>query len=260
MQVILVLDVGNSNIVMAVYKQKEMISSWRFTTDRTKTEDEYKMLLEGFLGGIGLTYGDLQDVVISSVVPPLNPTLDRLFRRVCKFSPLFITAGVKTGLNLRVDDPKGLGADRIVNAVAAYEHYRGPFILVDLGTATTVCAVTEQGDFLGGAISPGLGISADALSNSAAKLPTIDIIKPPKAIGKNTVESMHSGIYFGYIGLVEGLIKRFKLELGGQSLVIATGGFARLIEQGTKMIDKVEPNLTLEGLRLLHQKNYPRHD
>jgi type III pantothenate kinase len=258
--VLLVLDIGNTNIVMAVYKGKELLKSWRFTTDRTKTEDEYKILLGGFLSGIGLTYRDLKDVVISSVVPPLNPTLERLFSGVCKFNPLFINAGVKTGLNLRVDDPRSLGADRIVNAVAAFEHYKGPLILVDLGTATTVCAVSEKGDFLGGVICPGLGISVDALSNSAAKLPKIDIIKPPKAIGKNTVESMHSGIYFGYVGLVEGLVKRFKAELGGKGYVIATGGFASLILQGTKLIDKVEPNLTLEGLRLLHEKNYPREN
>ncbi len=255
---LLVMDIGNSNIVMAVYKGKDLVKSWRFTTDREKTADEYRVLLESFLAGIGLTFDDLVDVVISSVVPPLNPTLERLFRGVWPYRPLFVGAGVKTGLNLKVDDPRSLGADRIVNAVAAFDRFGGPLVIIDLGTATTVCAVSAKGDYLGGVICPGLGISVDALCRSAAKLPWIDIVPPVRAVGKNTVDSMHSGIYYGYVGLVEGFIKRFKQEVGQNAHVVATGGFAPLIEQGTGMIDKVEPNLTLEGLRLLHQKNYPR--
>lgn len=255
---LLVIDIGNSNVVMAVYKGNKIVKSWRFTTDRNKTDDEYRVLVERFLAEMDLAYSDLKDVVISSVVPPLNPSLERLFQGVCAFKPLFINAGIRTGLNLKVDDPRSLGADRIVNAVAAYELFGGPLIIIDLGTATTVCAVSAKGDYLGGVISPGLGISVEALSKSAAKLPWIDIVPPDKAIGKNTVESMHSGIYFGYVGLVEGFIKRFKLELKQEALVVATGGFAPMIGRGTGLIDRIEPNLTLEGLRILHEKNYPR--
>ncbi|MDA8440946.1 MAG: type III pantothenate kinase [Peptococcaceae bacterium] len=255
---LLAVDIGNSNIVMAVYQDDRLLKSWRITTDRNKTEDEYELLFEGFLQRINLAYADLTDVAIASVVPPVNTTLERLFRRVCNFAPLVVTAGIKTGLRLKVDDPRGLGADRIVNAVAAYELYGGPLIIVDLGTATTVCAVTATGDFLGGVICPGLGISVDALSNSTAKLPFIDIVPPPRAIGKNTIDSMHSGIYFGYVGLVEGLVKRFKRELDGKGFVVATGGFAPMIGKGTNLIDKIEPNLTLEGLKFLQRKNYPR--
>jgi len=255
---LLVMDVGNSNIVMAVYQGANMIKSWRFTTDRNKTEDEYRVKVEGFLADEGLTLANFKDVVISSVVPPINPSLDRLFSRVCSFKPLFINAGIKTGLNLKVDDPRGLGADRIVNAVAAYDRFGGPLIIIDMGTATTVCAVSAKGDYLGGVICPGLGISVEALSSSAAKLPRIDIVPPVRAIGKNTVDSMHSGIYFGYVGLVDSFITRFKRELKQDALVVATGGFAPLIGKGTEMIDRIEPNLTLEGLRLLHEKNHPR--
>lgn len=255
---LLVIDVGNSNIVMAVYRQQAILQSWRFTTDRIKTEDEYRIMFEGFLSGVGLGFKDLQDVVISSVVPPLNPTLTRLFSKVCGFRPLLVGTGIKTGLKLKVDDPRSLGADRIVNAVAAYARFGGPLIIIDLGTAITVCAVNGKGEYLGGVICPGIGIAVDALSKSTAKLPFIDIIPAVTAIGKNTVDSMHSGIFFGYVGLVEGFIRRFKRELRDECTVVGTGGFAQLIGQGTDMIDYIEPNLTLDGLRILHEKNFPR--
>ncbi|HEX3016111.1 MAG TPA: type III pantothenate kinase [Desulfobacteria bacterium] len=256
---LLVLDVGNSNIVMAVYgSQDELRKTWRFTTDKAKTVDEYRLLLKGFLAEIRAKFSDLKDIVISSVVPPLNSVLERLFLQACKLKPLFIDCGVKTGLKLKVDNPRGLGADRIVSAVAAFERFGGPVIVMDLGTATTVSVVSGRGEFLGGVICPGMGISAAALSENTAKLPWTDIIPPTRAIGKNTVDSMHAGIYFGYVGLVEGLIKRFKRELGNDVPVIATGGFSALIGSGTKLIERVEPNLILEGLKILHKKNFPR--
>ncbi|MDD2420904.1 MAG: type III pantothenate kinase [Heliobacteriaceae bacterium] len=255
---LLILDIGNTNIVAALDNGTRFVATWRLTTDRFKTKDEYRFLIIEGMAGVNFPPDKIRDVVISSVVPPINSVLTATFQDYWGISPFIIQPGIKTGLNIKTDDPRGLGSDRIVNAVAAFERYGGPVIIFDLGTATTICVVNANGDFLGGAICPGIGISVEALVAQAAKLPRVEIVVPTRAIGKNTVESMQSGIYHGYVGMVEALIHRFKKELGPQeneAKVVVTGGFGQLIGQGCQLVDFVYPNLTLEGLRLLYERN-----
>ncbi|MZP28382.1 type III pantothenate kinase [Heliobacterium undosum] len=258
---LLVLDIGNTNIVCAVFDDDEQRAFWRLATDRRKTVDEYRILMLEAMEAKQIATGDIDRVAISSVVPPVNPILVKMFRDYWGLQPLLVQPGIKTGLNIKIDDPRALGPDRIVNAVAAYHIYGGPVIIVDLGTATTVCAVNEKGDFLGGVICPGIGISVEALVAHAAKLPRVEINEPEQAIGKNTVAGMQSGIYYGYVGMVDGLVRRFKNEMGESSdspvKVVATGGFGELIGRGCATVDHIHPSLTLEGLRLLYERNRP---
>lgn len=252
---ILVLDVGNTNIVVGVFKGKNLVYNWRISTNKDKTSDEYGIQIRVLFHYSGVKYEDIEAVVISSVVPPVMPALEGMALKYFGIKPLVVGPGVKTSMPIRYDNPKEVGADRIVNAVAAYEIYGGPLIVVDFGTATTFDAISKDGEYMGGAIAPGIGISTEALYTKAAKLPRIELIKPKTVIGKTTVTSMQSGIIYGFVGQTDGIITRMKKEMGGQAFVVATGGLAELISNESQSIDKVDSNLTLEGLRLIYERN-----
>ena len=252
---ILVIDVGNTHTVVGVYDDKKLLSHWRISTDLNKTEDEYGMLVKNLLSNSNLSLSDIKSVVISCVVPPVSWIVKKMSLDYFKVSALIVGPGIKTGICIKTDNPKEVGADRIVNAIAAYKLYGGPVIIVDFGTATTFCAVNADGVYLGGAIAPGLEISAEALVEKTAKLPKVELTKPKHSIGSNTITAMQSGIFFGYLGLTNELIRRFKIELGEDSVVVATGGQAELIGNESKLIDKVNPLLTLEGLHLIYEMN-----
>lgn len=252
---ILVIDVGNTHTVVGVYDDKKLLSYWRISTDINKTEDEYGMLVKNLLSNSNLSLSDIKSVVISCVIPPVSWILKKMSIDYFKVSALIVGPGIKTGICIKTDNPKEVGADRIVNAIAAYKLYGGPVIIVDFGTATTFCAVDADGVYLGGAIAPGLEISAEALAERTAKLPKIEVTKPEHSISSNTITAMQSGMFFGYLGLTNELIRRFKRELGEDSLVVATGGQAELIGNESKLIDKVNPLLTLEGLHMIYEMN-----
>lgn len=252
---ILVIDVGNTHTVIGVYKEEKLLGHWRISTNLEKTEDEYGILIKGLLDNSKLSLADIKGIVISCVVPPIIWILKKMSADYFKVSPIIVGAGIKTGIYIKTDNPKEVGADRIVNAIAAYKLYGGPVIIVDFGTATTFCAVNKDGVYLGGAIAPGIEISAEALAEKTAKLPKIEVTKPQHSIGSNTITAMKSGIFFGYLGLTNELIKRFKRELGEDSLVVATGGYSELIGNECKLIDKINPFLTLIGLYLVYEMN-----
>ncbi|MCR1899060.1 type III pantothenate kinase [Irregularibacter muris] len=253
---ILVFDVGNTNTVLGIYDGEKLIENFRISTDRDKTADEYGMLVNQLFQYENLTFKDIKAVVISSVVPTLMHALEKMARKYCAVDPLIIGPGIKTGMNIKYDNPREVGADRIVNGIAAFEKYGGPIIVVDFGTATTFCAISDKCEYLGGAIAPGLRVSADALFEKASKLPRIELIKPSQAICKNTVSSMQAGMIYGYAGLVDSVVSKMKEEMGSQSIkAIATGGMAALISSETKTIDQVDSLLTLDGLRIIYQRN-----
>ncbi len=253
---ILVVDVGNTHIVLGVYGQTELLASWRLNTDKERTADELGMFMLNLFDHAGLKAGEIEAVIIASVVPPIMYTLEHSIKKYFKLDPMIIGPGTKTGINIRYQNPKEVGTDRIVNAVAGFELYGGPLIIVDMGTATTFCAVSARGEYLGGVICPGVKISLEALFQKAAKLPRIDLIKPDGVIGKNTVSSMQSGIFYGYIGQVDYIVKRMKQEMQEDNIkVIATGGLARFISEESRTIDHVTPTLTLEGLRIVYERN-----
>lgn len=252
---LLVIDVGNTNIVFGVFKGEELLDHWRVTTNRLRTNDEYGVLIRNLFYLNGVNSEEIDAIIISSVVPPVMPTLERMCQRYFGLVPLVIGPGVKTGMDIKYDNPREVGADRIVNAVAAYEKYGGPVIIIDFGTATTFCAVDKKGNYLGGSISPGIGISTEALVQRTAKLPRIELRRTEHVICRNTVESMQAGVYYGFVGQVDGLVARMRKELGGKAKVVATGGLAVVIAPETKNIDVVEPMLTLEGLRIIYERN-----
>jgi len=252
---LLVIDVGNTNTVLGLYQGDELKRDWRLTTDESRTVDEYAMLIHELFGLSQLHFTDIDDVIISCVVPPMLNTLEGLCRDYFKQQPLVVGPGTRTGMPILYDNPREVGADRIVNAVAAYEIVKSSLIVVDFGTATTFDYVSEKGEYLGGAISPGLVVSAEALFDRASKLPRVEFTRPPQVVAKNTVNSIQSGLFYGYVGLVDGIVNRMKDEGGGTPKVVATGGLATLLSDASETIDMVEPNLTLDGLRLIHRRN-----
>lgn len=252
---ILVFDVGNTNIVVGVYENEDLLTHWRIRTDTLRTSDEYGVMLNSLFHYHGLSMKSVNAVIISSVVPTLMMELDWMSQRYFSCKPLVVGPGIKTGLAIKYDNPREVGADRVVNAVAAYHKYGGPLIIVDFGTATTFCVINEDGDYLGGAIAPGIRISTDALVNRASKLPRVELTVPKSMIGKNTVMSMQAGIMYGFVGQVEGIINRMKKEVEGDPRVVATGGLASIIAKETGTIDIIDEFLTLEGLHILYEMN-----
>ncbi|NLK22172.1 MAG: type III pantothenate kinase [Epulopiscium sp.] len=253
---ILAIDVGNTNIVLGAYEKEKLIAYWRMTTHAYKSADELGMFIYDLLQHNDVDTRKVEQVVIASVVPDIMYSLEHGIRKYLKVNPLIVGPGIKTGLNIRIDNPKELGADRIANAVATLSLYGGPAIVIDFGTATTFDIICESGSYVGGVISPGLSISADALWQRAAKLPKVEIQKPEKIIGKNTVDSMQAGLVYGYIGQIDYIIKRIKKEMKAPKVkVIATGGLAKVIAPESKTIEEVNGLLTLQGLKIICEKN-----
>jgi type III pantothenate kinase len=258
---LLALDVGNTNTVLGLYRltTDELVTHWRISTLRTQTADEYGVLFLNLFAMRKIEATEISSIIISSVVPPLETTLRQVCERYFKVKPMFVEPGIKTGMPILVDNPAELGADRLVNGVAAFARYGGPCIVVDFGTATTFDVVSAKGEYIGGVIAPGLAISAEALFSRAARLSRVDVKKPAKVVGTNTVAHMQSGLYFGYIGLVDGILERIIKETQGQDAVvpkvIATGGLARLIVDDSRFIDTIDDMLTLDGLRLIYERN-----
>ena len=250
---LMLIDVGNTNIVFGIHDKTDIRDSWRISTNSDRSVDELGMLILQFLNVKGITPDDLSDIIISSVVPPIMFTLERALEKYVGKMPIVITNDMKLGLQIKYDNPSEVGADRIVNAIAVRKIYGTPAIIIDFGTATTFCAIDRYGGYLGGAILPGIKISLDALFNKAAKLPRIEITEPGKVIGTNTVASMQAGIYYGYAGSVAYMVKKMKKEMGDPRIkVIATGGLASLIEKEAACIDVIDRNLTLKGLKVIY--------
>jgi type III pantothenate kinase len=252
---LLAIDIGNTDTTLGVFDGEELCATWHMATSIHRLADEYAALLLNLMRQQGLDIPDIKAVALCSVVPPLISTFDELFERYFHITPLVVGAGVKTGVRIRMDNPREVGTDRIVNAAAAHHLYGGPVIVTDLGTATTFDTVSKEGDYLGGAIAPGIMTAAEALFTRAAMLPRVELVHPKRAIGTNTIAAMQSGIIFGYVGLIEGIVARIQQELGEKAKVVATGGTAKILAKETKVIDVVNPDLTLIGLRLIYEMN-----
>ena len=255
---LLVFDIGNSNIVMGTYEGKKLLRHWRISTDRQKTGDEYGMLINSLFAYQNIRMEQVEAIIISSVVPPLMVPMIKMCERYFHIHPLVVGPGIKTGFRISYENPREIGADRIVNVAGAFEQYGGPLIVIDIGTATTFDVVAPNGDFQGGVIAPGLSSSADALFQRAAKLPRIELVTPKHIISRNTVSGMQAGIIYGYVGQIDEIVRRLKKEMGYDEIrVIATGGYARMISRESKTIDKIDHFLTLTGLRVLYERNCP---
>ncbi len=252
---ILTLDIGNTNIKTALFEGMEMLKYWRISTNRTQTSDEYGMMLVNLFRYSGLEPGNVEGIIVSSVVPTVNFTIEHMCQTYFGMPPMMVAPGIKTGIHIKYDNPKELGSDRIANAVACWELYGGPCVFIDFGTATSFGVLSAQGEFLGGAIVPGLKVTADAIVDRTAKLPRFELIKPQSVIGKNTVANLQSGILYGHIGMVKYLIRRMKEEIGSDCRVIATGGMALLVKDDAPEIDVLDGLLTLKGLNLIYAKN-----
>jgi type III pantothenate kinase len=256
---VLVMDAGNTNIVIGVYRDDKLIADWRLSTDLKRTSDEYGALITDLFNRNGLDKSEVKGVIISSVVPSIMYSVESTIKKYFNTKAVVVGPGVKTGINIKYDNPREVGADRIVNAVAALEKYKRTMIIIDFGTATTFCAVTANGNYLGGAICPGIKISAEALFYRAAKLPRIELIKTPSIICRNTVSSMQAGVVYGYVGQVDYIVRKFKEELldvgEEEPFVVATGGMANMIKEESNQIDVIDPYLTLKGLKAIYEKN-----
>ena len=253
---LLVIDVGNTTITIGLFEGDQLRATWRIATDHQRLADEYAVILLGLLNVRGIKAEEVDDAALVSVVPDLVPVFETLFQEHLKVSPLVVGTGTRTGVRILYDSPRDVGADRIADVVAAVKQYGPPpLIIVDLGTALVFDAVSKDGDYLGGALAPGIHIAAEALTNRAAKLYPVELTRPPSAIGKNTVSALQSGLLFGYVGLIEGMVARFKEELGGAATVIGTGGWAEMIARETDVFDEVDPDLTLHGVRLIYEAN-----
>lgn len=251
---LLVLDVGNTNTVLGVYDERRLLASWRLTSRRDQTADEYGVFTHTLLRARGLEPALISDVAISSTVPTVQPTLEEMSSRYFGVAPLVVEPGVNVPVPILVDSPREVGADRLVNVVAGIELYGPPLIIIDFGTATTFDCVSPRGEFIGGAIAPGITTAADALTRRAARLFRVELVRPPTAIGRNTVTNVQSGLIYGYAGLVDGLVERMRAEMEGTPRIVATGGLAGLIHGVSRSIELVNPNLTLEGLRIIYER------
>ena len=252
---LLAIDIGNTNIVLGVFSDEKLRTHWRLVTSPAKTEDEYGIILYNLYQAAGLDPVETDGVIISCVVPPMITTMERLCSKYFHLTPLVVGPGLKTGMPIRYDNPREVGADRIVNAVAAYEAHQRSLIVVDFGTATTFDYVSPRGEYMGGAIAPGIGISSEALFKAASKLPRIELVKPESIIGKNTVASIQAGLVYGYIALVDGIVEKMKNQVKTDPLVVATGGLAEFIAEESRSIDEVDSLLTLKGLQILNERN-----
>ena len=255
---LLVIDVGNTNTWLGIYQGSKLRIDWRLETKERQSADEYGILIRNLFSLAGIDFTRISEIVIASVVPPLNTVLEQTALKYFKVTPLFVEPGVKTGMPILYDPPSDVGADRIVNAVAAFHRYGGPCIVVDFGTATTFDAISRKGEYLGGVISPGPVIAAEALFTRTARLPRVEVKPAARVIGTSTVASIQSGLYHGYVGLVDGILQRMIGELGPETAVVSTGGQAALFGSGTRHIQHIDSHLTLDGLRLIHEKNLPR--
>ncbi len=251
---LLVLDIGNTNTVIGIYEKSRLLNHWRLETKKERTADEFGIFLKELFQFADISFADIDAIAVSSVVPPLDFAIERMCQRYFHLKPLIVNFQNSGNIKIRLDNSKEIGADRIVNAVAGFHRYKGPLIIVDFGTATTFDYISKKGEYVGGMIAPGIAISNEALFEKASKLPHIEIKKPKRIIGKNTIESMQAGVYYGYVGMVDEIVRRMIKEIGGKRpKVVATGGFTSLIVPESKTIDKVDSFLTLEGLRILHE-------